>query len=352
MIFLHSLLLSFIAVTSFAASPQTIESFIKDYYNASPLFNDVSMSDPYYTASVNLYQRGIVEGYKGSLTLGLDNPLNRAESSKLVSFAQELTLLTSPAQQFSDVSSDLWASVYIDNLALKDIVSGYPDGTFKPGAEVTMPELVSMLAPLIYTSMPVRPETWQQDYYHYANYKNVLPDTMSIDDIYRPITRGEAFEILYRVLNAYDAEFQEYYEHISLSIPSKKISIDYVPTTEFSESSVWLYDLTKHGTAGYYDIESDRWVVFAHSSAYKQDPNPLGSIFRPLLYYYGVGDTFNLTVNGEEKEYQVTHRELIKEYEVDALGSHDAQAVLFTCNTDISERWVYYGKEVYTAKNL
>jgi len=329
-----------------ATSPQAIETFIRQYYGASSVFTDVAMSHPYYTASVNLYQRGIVEGQGGTLRLALNKSLNRAEASKLVAFAQELTLLNTTQQQFSDVPSALWASIYINNLSLQNIVNGYPDGTFKPGNEVTMPELISMLAPLIYKDMPVRADTWQEDYYHYANFKNILPDGMTIADIYRPITRGEAFEILYRVLNAYDAQFKAYHEKISLSIPSKNITINHVPTTEFSEDSVWLYDLTEYGAASYYDVVSKRWIVFAHSSAYQQDPNPLGSIFRSLIYEYGVGDTFMLTADGVITEYEVTHRELVKDYQVDAIRNHNAQAVLFTCNTDISERWVYYGKEL------
>jgi hypothetical protein len=288
----------------------------------------------------------MIEGYGGSLTLGLHNSLNRAETTKLVAYAQQLILKKQPAPQFVDVADSLWASIYINNLALQGIVSGYPDGTFRPSAEVTLPELVSMLAPLIYKDMPVRPDSWQQDFFHYANFKNVVPNSMNIDDVYRPLNRGEAFEILYRVLKAYDAGFKEYHDGVGLYISSKDISIPYVPATEFSKRAVWLYDLTEYGAASYYDIESERWVIFAHSSAYSQDPNPLGSAFRPLLNFYGVGDTFTLFIDGVATDYEVMHRELVKDYEVDALRDHNAQAVLFTCNTDISERWVYYGKAI------
>jgi hypothetical protein len=49
----------------------------------------------------------------------------------------------SPA--FSDVPSTYWAYEAIESLAGQDIVSGYPDGTFKPGNDITRAEFAAML---------------------------------------------------------------------------------------------------------------------------------------------------------------------------------------------------------------
>lgn len=46
---------------------------------------------------------------------------------------------------FRDVAADHWASVYIENLAARDILSGFPDGRFRPNATVTRAEFAAIL---------------------------------------------------------------------------------------------------------------------------------------------------------------------------------------------------------------
>lgn len=53
------------------------------------------------------------------------------------SFAQNTT--------FSDVSSSYWASNFISELARRDIIAGFPDGTFKPDSPVTRAQFAAML---------------------------------------------------------------------------------------------------------------------------------------------------------------------------------------------------------------
>lgn len=46
---------------------------------------------------------------------------------------------------FSDVSSSYWAKDFIAQLAQRDIIAGFPDGTFKPDAPVTRAQFAAML---------------------------------------------------------------------------------------------------------------------------------------------------------------------------------------------------------------
>ncbi|MFB8788248.1 MAG: S-layer homology domain-containing protein [Potamolinea sp.] len=46
---------------------------------------------------------------------------------------------------FSDVSSSYWARDFIAQLAQRDIIAGFPDGTFKPDAPVTRAQFAAML---------------------------------------------------------------------------------------------------------------------------------------------------------------------------------------------------------------
>jgi hypothetical protein len=46
---------------------------------------------------------------------------------------------------FSDVSSNYWAAPYIQALAARGVISGFPDGTFRPSAPVTRAQYAAMV---------------------------------------------------------------------------------------------------------------------------------------------------------------------------------------------------------------
>ncbi len=46
---------------------------------------------------------------------------------------------------FSDVGSDYWASPFIQALAARNVIAGFPDGTFKPDQPVTRAEFAAMI---------------------------------------------------------------------------------------------------------------------------------------------------------------------------------------------------------------
>ena len=50
-----------------------------------------------------------------------------------------------PSQAFSDVSASYWGYQAISSLSSKSIISGYPNGTFKPDASITRAEFATML---------------------------------------------------------------------------------------------------------------------------------------------------------------------------------------------------------------
>jgi hypothetical protein len=54
-----------------------------------------------------------------------------------------------PAQaqlRFNDVPSDHWANSFIQEMSSRGVVKGFPDGSFKPNAEVTRAQFASMLS--------------------------------------------------------------------------------------------------------------------------------------------------------------------------------------------------------------
>lgn len=58
----------------------------------------------------------------------------------LESYAQ-----SSPVTTFSDVPSNYWAQPFIQGLAARNIVSGYPDGTFRPKQPVNRDEFAAII---------------------------------------------------------------------------------------------------------------------------------------------------------------------------------------------------------------
>ncbi|WOD38979.1 S-layer homology domain-containing protein [Nodosilinea sp. E11] len=52
---------------------------------------------------------------------------------------------TQPQTQFADVPAGHWAYQFINNLAARDVIAGFPDGTFRPDEPVTRAQYAAML---------------------------------------------------------------------------------------------------------------------------------------------------------------------------------------------------------------
>jgi len=123
-------------------------------FPAYAAFRDVPTTAHYYTAVSDLTSKNIISGFPDG-SYRPDQPLTRAQMAKLISLAKELPLTSAAANSmlFSDVPSDHWAAAYIRASAASGIVKGYPEGIFKPGNQITRGELAIMLRRAI--EMPV-----------------------------------------------------------------------------------------------------------------------------------------------------------------------------------------------------
>jgi len=101
----------------------------------------------YEDAVVRLGALNVLTGFPDG-TFRPDNPITRAQFAAV---AVRLLGLDDAAKyakgttQFSDVGADHWASGYINIAVNRGIIKGYPDGTFMPEKEVTYNEAVTML---------------------------------------------------------------------------------------------------------------------------------------------------------------------------------------------------------------
>jgi uncharacterized surface protein with fasciclin (FAS1) repeats len=75
-----------------------------------------------------------------SLTLGATNPMIvAAETQTPVNFSADV------AANLSDIPANYWAAPFIQALAQRNIISGFPDGTFRPNQPVSRAEFATML---------------------------------------------------------------------------------------------------------------------------------------------------------------------------------------------------------------
>ena len=94
----------------------------------------------------SLIDQGILNGYPDG-SFRPDQSISRAELAKTLATAYELKG-ASREGQFTDTKGH-WAEDYIEALAETQIITGYPDGSFKPEAPVTRAEMVVMLTRLL-----------------------------------------------------------------------------------------------------------------------------------------------------------------------------------------------------------
>ncbi|WP_413198680.1 fasciclin domain-containing protein [Nostoc piscinale] len=59
--------------------------------------------------------------------------------------APSVTPSPTAASNFSDVSTDYWATPFIQALAARNVISGFPDGSFRPNQAVTRAEFATMI---------------------------------------------------------------------------------------------------------------------------------------------------------------------------------------------------------------
>ncbi len=110
-------------------------------FSASPAtFSDVNSSHANYTAIMDLKERGIISGYPDG-TFKPDQAVNRVEALKIILLGAGITEPATSVRTFSDTSNTEWYSKSVE----LGIVQGYPDGSFKPAQTVNLVENLKML---------------------------------------------------------------------------------------------------------------------------------------------------------------------------------------------------------------
>ncbi len=110
-------------------------------------FKDVPVSHPNYTAIMDLKERGLVSGYPDG-TFKPDQTVNRVEALKIILGSASLNANMAEMVDLSklkDIDTTQWYAKYLSKAYQMGIVQGYPDGTFRPTQTVNLVENLKML---------------------------------------------------------------------------------------------------------------------------------------------------------------------------------------------------------------
>jgi len=179
------------------------------------MHDDVQGCDLYYPAIQWMYDEGIAEGeLQEVLPAGEkrlfhpERPINRAEFTKLVLLASGDHAAPPPCEEnpFPDVSKNEWYASYICAAKKKGIVSGFPDGTFKPGININFANGAKILVNSFAVATKENDltavdgmELWYKPYILALLRVNAIAPTVSAFD--HLITRGEMAEMIFRLAN-------------------------------------------------------------------------------------------------------------------------------------------------------
>jgi len=110
----------------------------------SSLFSDVDVNSEVGTALAFLKSHNVISGYPDG-TFKSENVVSRVEALKFILLGVNKKLQTVGRLPFKDTNANQWYGNYVATAYNNSIVGGYPDLTFKPGNTVNRAEFLKML---------------------------------------------------------------------------------------------------------------------------------------------------------------------------------------------------------------
>lgn len=187
-----------------AGYEDTVLTNIGAYQNPFP---DTDMSQLGGKAAAELYRRAVIGGFPDGQFKG-DQPVNRAEAAKFLLLARFRTVDdVSNSNRFPDVLDNQWYTKFVVTAANKGIISGYPDGTFKPANQVNAAEFLKMLSLTFelqlntpYSYADVSASDWFAPYAGIAQKYNLFPGRLSSLHPESSLSRQDVAVAIYQYL--------------------------------------------------------------------------------------------------------------------------------------------------------
>ena len=192
--------------------PSSDTIILLTYTVSSP--NDSEIPGKSNTLRVVIQGKGTSGGSSGGGGGGTSSKGNKVNSSVSLSPGSGYVPSTTENEVFNDLTNAEWAKTYILDLYKNKIVSGYPDGSFKPNNLVAREEFVQMIgnafdfqnaADVNFDDVPV-------DAYYYENLRKALAAgiIVGVDDknfgTGENLTRQDLAVIAYRILAHFNVD--------------------------------------------------------------------------------------------------------------------------------------------------
>ena len=365
-----------------------------------------------------LQQRNIVQGYPDG-TAKPYGVLNRAEALKVIVSSEPSLNQRSlyhqqnaqPMALFHDISASDWFTPYIETAFEQGIVTGYPDGTFRPGKLLTVEEAVTLLmrsqgvqSGSAYQDSSLienQPGQWYTPFITAAVRKNLVGTSQKLY-LGTAITRGQFFEMVYRLdfitqqgfvsfprsnqqpVAVYPSQNQYpgpttisvgqpigsttstvptgsipvdhpygSQQYFSVSIPSAGITDLTIthPTDPFSNDGI-LAPL-QHGVGHLFSYPGGggKIMIYGHSSGYPWDVSQFTKIFRNINEL-NTGDKIYVTYDGTLYVYEVTFEEAVDAEDTSRFNDEGTgeELILYTCwpRDSIEQRYLVHAIPVET----
>lgn len=150
-----------------------------------------------------LKEKGIIDGYPDG-SLGLEKNLKRSEITKILVYSladkNKAIELQGKEIPFSDVGKDYWANGVISYAKNNmNLISGYPDGTFKGENNITNAELLKILVcqKKNLSTTAINNAKWPYDWIKWAEEENICGKNINPNSF---ALRKDAFQYLYNTI--------------------------------------------------------------------------------------------------------------------------------------------------------
>jgi hypothetical protein len=146
----------------------------------APAFWDVHPTDYFYTPVLYLVAHGVVSGYADG-TFRPSATTTRGQLTKLIVLGEGWPTDTSGGPHFTDVPPSYVFYNVIETAVHHGVISGYSDGTFRPGADVTRGQIAKII---------VNAQGWPIDTRGGPHFGDVPPDSTFYSFVETAVTRG------------------------------------------------------------------------------------------------------------------------------------------------------------------
>lgn len=279
---------------------KTVSIFLLSFLFLIPMaradvFTDVQSEHYNGDAIQYLKDNAVVQGYSDG-TYKPENRINRAEFTKiLIEAVYDKATIDSCISDhvksswayafFPDVDKNEWFAKYVCMAKVNNVVSGYPDGTFKPADFINFAEASKIIAEAenvtgVSTGLN---EEWFAGYVKGLEQAKAIPTTVQGFD--KQITRGEMSEMIYRLEDNVTDKVTATYEEISDPLPA------------ITSCPALLDKFKEYESRQVYPMYRD--VMFAEGEG-EEGPNIITPSAAPVMEEATVGASAEKSVSADE----------------------------------------------------